>query len=282
MGIVNVTPDSFSDGGAYMDDEPQRRHIDRLLREGADIVDIGAESTRPGAEAVEPDIQIARAGPALHHAVRAGAMVSIDTTSPRVARWALENGAALVNDVSCLKEPELAAVVAEHGAALLIMHSRYPLAGMLRLGAYPEDGYDDVVVEVRREWEQARQRALQEGVDGSQIFFDPGLGFHKSGRHSLEILRRLREFARLEAPMCVGPSRKSFIGALDGSGPLERLGGTIAACLSALSAGARILRVHDVAPVRQAIALEQAVRQAGTGQSSMDRTMGHVREALDA
>ena len=159
MGIVNVTPDSFSDGGEHASPEAAVAHGLRLAEEGADILDIGAESTRPGAEAIDPDVQIARAEPALLHAVRAGAVVSIDTTSPKVARWALESGARLVNDVSCLTDPELAAVVAEHHAALLIMHSRYPLAGMLSHGAYPEDGYEDVVEDVRREWEQARQRA---------------------------------------------------------------------------------------------------------------------------
>jgi len=282
MGIVNVTPDSFFDGGEYVDAEPQRRRIDRLVAEGADILDIGAESTRPGAEAIDPDVQIARAEPALLHAVRAGAVVSIDTTSPKVARWALESGARLVNDVSCLTDPELAAVVAEHHAALVIMHSRYPLAGMLGLGAYPEDGYEDVVEDVRREWEQARQRALQEGVDQSDILFDPGVGFHKSGRHSLEVLRRLREFTRLDAPMCIGPSRKSFIAALDGSRAQDRLGGTIAACLSAVSSGARILRVHDVAPIRQALLLDRALRPSEPSKSGREPMLEHAGKALDA
>jgi len=282
MGVVNVTPDSFFDGGEYVEVESQRRRVDKLLAEGADIVDIGAESTRPGADPVPPDEQIARAETALVHAVRAGAMVSIDTTSPKVAQWALSQGAHLVNDVSCLSDPELASVVAKHSASLLIMHSRYPVAGMIGLGAYPEDGYDDVMLDVRREWEDARKRALQEGVQREQILFDPGLGFHKSARHSLELLRRLAEFARLEAPICVGASRKSFIGALDGSGPRDRLGGTIAANLSAVSSGARILRVHDVAAVRQAVLVQQALRGAEGPTDLRQPRERHGRETLDA
>jgi len=282
MGILNVTPDSFFDGGQYVEVEPQERRVDKLLAEGADIVDIGAESTRPGAESVDPDVQIARARAALVHAVRSGAMVSIDTTSPKVARWALEQGAHLVNDVSCLSDSDLAAAVAEYDAWLLIMHSRYPTLGMLGFGAYPEDGYDDVVAEVRAEWGDARKRALQEGVARGQLLFDPGLGFHKSARHSMELLRRLPEFARLETPICVGPGRKSFIGSLDGSGPQDRLGGTIAACLAAVAGGARILRVHDVAPVRQALLVQQSLRLAdGTSDryQPLDRQHG---EGLDA
>jgi dihydropteroate synthase len=282
MGILNVTPDSFFDGGQYVELEPQERRVDKLLADGADIVDIGAESTRPGAESVDPEVQIARARAALLHAVRSGAMVSIDTTSPKVARWALEHGAHLVNDVSCLSDSDLATAVAEHDAWLLIMHSRYPTLGMLGFGAYPEDGYDDVVAEVRGEWGDARKRALQEGVARGQLLFDPGLGFHKSARHSMELLRRLPEFASLEAPICVGPGRKSFIGSLDGSGPQDRLGGTIAACLAAVAGGARILRVHDVAPVRQALLVQQALRLA---ESTPERCLPLNRqhgEGLDA
>jgi len=281
MGIVNVTPDSFFDGGEYVELETQQRRIDKLLAEGADILDIGAESTRPGAEPVDPDVQIARAETALIHAVRSGAMVSIDTTSPKVARWALEQGAHMVNDVSCLADPDLAAAAAERSAALLIMHSRYPAVGVVGPSAYPEEGYDDVVLDVTREWEAARQRALGEGVERGQIFFDPGFGFHKSGRHSLELLRRLSEFSRLDAAICVGASRKSFIGLLDGSSPKDRLGGTIAACLSAVAAGARIVRVHDVAEVRQALLLDHALR--GTGPTQQRKALPpHAREALDA
>gem|GEM_PF-528599 len=282
MGIVNVTPDSFFDGGQYVEVEPQERRIDKLLAEGADIVDIGAESTRPGAESVDADVQIARAEAALVHALRSGAMVSIDTTSPKVARWALEQGAHLVNDVSCLSDPDLAAAVAEHDACLLLMHSRFPTVGMLGFGAYPEDGYEDVVADVLREWEEARARALQEGVPSKHILFDPGLGFHKSARHSLELLRRLREFSRLRAPICVGPSRKSFIGALDGSGPQDRLGGTIAACLAAAAGGARILRVHDVAALRQALVVQQALEGGPISQDDRQPLGRSEREAFDA
>ncbi len=259
MGVVNVTPDSFFDGGRLADRGAAERHIDRLLDTGADIIDIGAESTRPGADPIGADEQISRATPSIEHAVRRGAWVSIDTTLPEVAAHALGLGARLVNDVSCLQNSELARVVAQHDAALLLMHSRGSMTSMPGFGAYADDGYDDVVLDVTAEWSASRERAMAEGVPKEHVWFDPGLGFHKSAEHSLEALRRLGEFRSLGAPICLGPSRKSFIGSLDGSGPEERLGGTIAACLHAVRSGARILRVHDPREVRQAVAMERAL-----------------------
>lgn len=285
MGVLNVTPDSFYDGGRYTDAESQERRIDRLLGDGADIIDIGAESTRPGAAEITPGEQIARARTALAYAVSKGALVSIDTTSPEVAHWALGEGAHVVNDVSCLSTPELAAVVARYRAVLLLMHSRGAMKHMPGFSSYPDDAYEDVVVDVAREWDEARKRALGEGLPQGSIWFDPGLGFHKSGRHSLELLGRLREFAHLGARTCVGPGRKSFIGQLDGSSPAERLGGTIAACLAAVSAGARILRVHDVKEVRQALLVHKAIADAGgtlSDQMHVPALETTMRERLDA
>jgi dihydropteroate synthase len=269
MGVLNVTPDSFSDGGLYLAESSQRQRIDELIRDGADIIDIGAESTRPGAAAVSASEQIARMEGAVRYAVeRGGALVSVDTSSPEVADRMLPLGAELVNDVSCLRASELAAVTALHGAALVLMHSRGPMTEMKGFGAYPESGYRDVVEDVRREWRAARDRAVAAGMAPEQVFFDPGLGFNKSARHSIELLRRLAEFQSEDVPIVVGPSRKSFIASVDDAPPSERLGGTIAACLAAVERGASILRVHDVQPVRQALAVARAV--AGSRESAED------------
>ncbi len=258
MGIVNTTPDSFSDGGAYNDARRAAERIDTLLAQGADIIDIGAESTRPGAPAVSADEQIARARPALEHALSRGAWTSIDTTSAEVASFALGAGAHVVNDVSCLADPTLARLASEHDAVLLLMHSRGSMTDMPSFSAYPRDAYGDVVREIAGEWSAARERALGMGLAARDIWFDPGLGFHKNAEQSAEILRRFEEFSDLGALSVVGPSNKSFIGALDQSSVNERLGGTIAACLRAVRAGASILRVHDVKTVRQALLAARA------------------------
>jgi dihydropteroate synthase len=255
MGVLNATPDSFSDGGRYYQAEAARAHVDRLLDEGADLIDVGGESSRPGAEPVAAEEQIRRIGPALAHAVERGALVSIDTTSPEVAEHALRHGARVVNDVSCLANPELATVTARHGAVLILMHSREPMSTLRGFSCYPDDAYGDVVADVAAEWRGARDRALERGMPEDDVWLDPGLGFAKNARHSFELLRRLSELVAQGAPVVVGPSRKSFISAVDESPPSERLGGTIAACLHAARAGAQVLRVHDVAPVRQALAV---------------------------
>jgi dihydropteroate synthase len=259
MGILNVTPDSFSDGGCFLEPSAAKGRVESLLSEGADIVDIGAESSRPGASSISAEVQIKRLGPALEQARAADALVSIDTTSPAVARWALERGAQMINDVSCLAEPELARVVAEHQADLILMHSRAAHLTMGGFSRYPEGAYRDVVEDVLSEWSEARDRAERAGLPRSSILFDPGLGFAKSARHSVELLRRLREFGRAGARVVVGPSRKSFIGAVDPAPPEGRLGGTISACLLAVARGAAVVRVHDVRAVRQALMMVQAV-----------------------
>ncbi len=260
MGVVNVTPDSFFDGGLYFESTTAEQRIDRLLAEGADIIDIGGESTRPGAEPISAEQQIERTSTAIRHAVDRRAIVSIDTTLPEVADRALSLGARIINDVSCLASAELAAVARKHGAALIVMHSRGSMTEMPGFSKYAEDGYEDVVEDIAREWKAAQQRALAEGLDRSHLWFDPGLGFHKSAAQSLELLRRLGEFQDLGVPLCVGASRKSFIGSLDGSPAEQRLGGTVAACLHASSMGAQILRVHDVSVMRQALLLERALK----------------------
>lgn len=260
MGVLNVTPDSFFDGGRYDAPGNAARRIDQLLEAGADLIDIGAESTRPGAVAIAADEQIARLEPALRYALSKGALVSVDTASALVARHALGLGAHLINDVSCLADADLARACAEHGAPLIIMHSRGPAASMAGFSVYPDAGYQDVVEEVRREWRAARDRALAAGMVREDVYFDPGLGFAKNAQQSYTLLARLAEF-QTEGLIVLGASRKSFLAAVDGAPPTERLGGSVAACLVAVARGAAIVRVHDVREVRQALAVAAIVER---------------------
>jgi dihydropteroate synthase len=260
MGVLNVTPDSFFDGGRYDHVRAAERQIDRLLEQGADLIDIGAESTRPGAAAILAGAQIARLEPALRYAVRAGARVSVDTASPVVARHALGLGAQLINDVSCLADVDLARACAEHGAPLVIMHARGPAASMPGFSQYPDDAYADVVEDVRREWRAARARAVAVGMQERDVYFDPGLGFAKNAAQSYTLLAQLARF-QSEGLVVVGPSRKSFLAAVDGAPPEQRLGGTVAACLLAAARGAAIVRVHDVLEVRQALRVSAVVER---------------------
>jgi dihydropteroate synthase len=276
MGVCNVTPDSFSDGGRYFTAEAARARVDELLAEGADVVDIGGESTRPGALAVPAGEQMDRVLPVVRHAASKGACVSIDTTSPEVAVRALEAGACVVNDASCLRDPGIAAAVAAAEGVLVLMHTRGMPAEMAGFSRYPEGGYSDVVRDVCIEWEVAAGRARSLGVPADAIVMDPGLGFAKNARQSLELLVRLREIvAAVGVPVAVGASRKSFLASVDsGAGPNERLGASVAAAMHAAREGAAIARVHDVRATRQAIDLERCIRQgraesgatsAGTG-----------------
>jgi dihydropteroate synthase len=262
MGVLNVTPDSFYDGGRYLGESDAARRVAELVEQGADIVDVGGESTRPGAEAIAPAEQIARIEPAVRRAVAAGVLVSIDTTSAAVAEHMLALGAHIINDVSCLSEPRLAEVVAEHSATLVLMHSRGAMKHMAGFSQYPDDGYGDVVADVLAEWRAARDQALELGVQRDRIWLDPGIGFAKNAAQSWEILRRLPELAGEGVPVVIGPSRKSFIGKLDGSAPDDRLGGTVAACLLGVQRGAHVLRVHDVAAMRQALLVAQKLGAA--------------------
>lgn len=273
MGIVNTTPDSFYDGGRHATPDAARRHIDHLLSAGADLVDIGGESTRPGAAPIAANEQWERIEPALDYALERGAIVSVDTASPVTAELALSRGAHIINDVSCLSDPELAAVVARHDAVLLLMHSRGGMQNMPGYSAYPEDGYADVVADVRHEWELARERAVEQGLSPSSVWFDPGLGFHKNARQSFELLARLDEVSPGDVPVVVGASRKSFLAAGDRSAPDQRLGGTIAACLYAVARGAAVLRVHDVQEVAQALRVQDALARHGVRSPDSERRL---------
>ncbi|MBN2196807.1 MAG: dihydropteroate synthase [Polyangiaceae bacterium] len=274
MGVLNVTPDSFFDGGRYTSVPTAEARLRALVAEGADLIDIGGESSRPGAGRVETAEQIRRIAPAVRLAKELHAWVSVDTTEPEVAEFALAHGAAGINDVSCLADPDLARVTARAGALLILMHTRGPLGSMAGFSEYPAAAYRDLVGEVSDEWMAARDRAVQAGMASEQVLCDPGLGFAKNAEQSLELLRRLPELTRTGARLVVGPSRKSFISAIDPSPPEARIGGTIAACLAAAQRGATVLRIHDVATVRQALLVAQAVTQPPA--------LGERREALDA
>ena len=266
VGVVNVTPDSFSDGGRFLDPMAARAHVDRLLAEGADVIEVGGESTRPagatygeGASKVDAATQIARIRPVIEYAARERrALVAVDTTHPAVAEAALDAGATIVNDVSTLQHVALARLVAARGGWLVLMHARP--------GA--DSTYDDVVDDVAREWAAARDRAVAAGLDAARIVMDPGLGFGKGATDNLRLLARLSRFHLLGHPLYVGASRKAFIASaeerasLPKSRPEDRVGGTIAACLVATKAGVAALRVHDVLATRQALAVASAIELA--------------------
>jgi dihydropteroate synthase len=261
MGILNVTPDSFYDGGRYLTREAALARVDQLVSGGADIIDIGGESSRPGSEPVPAVEQIARIEPALRAAVGRGVLVSIDTTSPEVAERTLALGAAIVNDVSCLAERELAEVTARRRGVLVLMHARGHMPQMAGLSCYADDAYADVVAEVLVEWRAARDRAQAAGLSPELIWLDPGIGFAKNARHSFELLSGLSRMTHEGVPVVVGASRKSFISAVDSAPPEARLGGSLAAGLLAVEQGASVLRVHDVSEMRQALAVARAIQR---------------------
>ena len=250
MGVVNVTPDSFSDGGRFLDADAAIAHGGRLAQEGADILDVGGESTRPGAEPVAEREELARVVPVLDGlADSTGATLSIDTSKVGVARAAIEAGATLVNDVTAFRaEPELAALVAERGVRCCLMHM---LGEPRTMQKSPR--YGDVVSEVKAFLEERMAFAVGEGVAEERILLDPGIGFGKTLEHNLELLRRLDELVAIGRPVVVGTSRKSFLGAITGREVGERLPGTIAANVLALERGATVFRVHEVAPLRDAL-----------------------------
>jgi dihydropteroate synthase len=258
MGVCNVTPDSFSDGGLHFTHDAARAQVDLLFAEGADIVDIGAESTRPGAVPVPPEEQLTRMLEVVRYAATRGA-VSVDTASPSVAAACLDAGAVAVNDVSCLADPALADVAARSRATLILMHARGSQTAMAGFSEYPESGYGDVVADVVKEWNGAAGRAMEHGVRKSELVMDPGLGFSKNAHQSAELLRRTADLVRLTGvPVLIGASRKSFLTVVDkGAGPTSRLGASIAAGLHAARGGASLLRVHDVRAARQAIDLSR-------------------------
>ena len=254
MGIVNVTPDSFSDGGRHADAAGAIAHCDRLLAEGADILDIGGESTRPGAAQPGVDEELARVLQVLRHAVTLGVPVSVDTSRPEVMRAALDAGADIVNDVRALQRPGALAVVAAHPAAgVCLMHMRGEPGTMQ---AAPS--YEDVVAEVGAFLERRALEVEAAGVARERIAIDPGIGFGKSVQHNLELLARQRELLASGRPLLVGWSRKSTLGAVTGRPVGERLVASVAAALLAVVRGAAVVRVHDVAATVDALGLWRA------------------------
>jgi dihydropteroate synthase len=256
MGVVNVTPDSFSDGGLYLDQEAAVGHGRELSAQGAHILDVGGESTRPGAEEVDEVSERNRTEPVVAElAGRWGHTVSIDTSKASVAEAALGAGAAIVNDVTALRNaPEIAPLCADRDAGLILMHMQGDPRTMQE---HPR--YDDVVADVKAFLAERLEVALSAGVAEERVWLDPGIGFGKTLEHNLELLRRLGELRELGRPLVVGTSRKSFIGKIDGSEIGDRLGGTIASSVLAFAEGADVLRVHDVAEVDQAARVAGAI-----------------------
>lgn len=262
MGIVNVTPDSFSDGGQFADADAAAAQARQMIRGGADIIDIGGESTRPGAQDVPPDLEISRTAPVIA-AIRTGRTgstgstdrtvpISIDTRKSRVARAALDAGASLINDVSALNyDPQLAETAANSGVPVCLMHARGDPASMQH-----KPQYDNVLLDV---WDHLSKRidaAIAAGIPRTRIIIDPGIGFGKTLDHNLALLRGLSLFHSLGCPILLGVSRKRFIGALsDQPDPQARLPGSIAAALAAIAQGVQIVRVHDIVETRQALTI---------------------------
>jgi len=264
MGILNVTPDSFADGGINVDPDRAVARGLQMVADGADIVDVGGESTRPGAEAVPEAEELRRVLPVVERLAAGGVLVSIDTYKAGVAGEAVARGAGIVNDVSGLRyDPQLAAAVAESGAALVMMHNRGRSREM-----YREAAYDAVVPEIAAELTDAMGRALAAGIMRDAIVLDPGLGFAKQARHTFAALGRLDELARLDRPLLSGPSRKSFLDeALGPCGPAERDWGTAAAVAASVLLGAHIVRVHAVRAMADVVRVGDRIRAAAdTGQ----------------
>jgi dihydropteroate synthase len=266
MGIVNVTPDSFSDGGLFLDADAAVEHGHRLAEEGAAILDIGGESTRPGAGPVDEDEELRRVLPVVERlAAGTGARLSIDTTKSGVAGAALAAGATIVNDVSAFRfDPTLAGVVAGSDADCCLMH----MLGEPRT-MQQDPRYDDVVSDVKAFLEERLAFAVDEGVAEERVWLDPGIGFGKTVDHNLELLRRLDEIVAIGRPVVIGTSRKSFLGKLAGGrDETQRVPGTIASNVLALERGATVFRVHDVAQNADALAVAAATFRLNVGEGA--------------
>lgn len=269
MGVVNLTPDSFSGDGLYKQGQsPWLTNkdvsagtvplVEKMVKDGADIIDVGGESSRPGAKPVSLKEELRRTIPVIKALARKIKVpVSIDTYKPEVAEQALDNGASLVNDITGLRNPEMRRVVARHKAGVVIMHMKGTPRTMQKNPVYGSL-IDEVIAYLKRGIERARDS----GIDEKKIIIDPGLGFGKTAEHNLELLKRLNEFKVLGRPILAGPSRKSFIGKILKTSPRERVSGTVSSCVLAVNNGARIVRVHDCLEVKQALKILEAVNNA--------------------
>ena len=256
MGIVNTTPDSFADGGQFPDADSATGHALRLADEGAEIIDIGGESTRPGSEPVSPDDELRRVVPVIERlAKRGGFILSVDTQKPELAKAALDAGASIVNDIAANREsPEMWEVVAGAKAGYVCMHMQGTPQTM-----QAEPHYDDVLGEVGDFFSRRLAKLTEHGVNGEQVALDPGIGFGKNLDHNIKLLSRLNRFSVTERPLLVGVSRKSFIGKLLGTPTNERLPASLACAVWSAIEGAHIVRVHDVAETVQAVRMAEAL-----------------------
>ncbi len=259
MGVLNVTPDSFSDGGRYLDPKAALAHARRMIDDGADLIDVGGESTRPGAAAVSSDEELARVLPVIRELARTAQVpISVDTRKSEVAAEALRAGAAIVNDVSGLRhDPRLAEVAARAGAGFVIMHMQGTPETMQQ-----SPHYDDLFGEIASYFSEGLERAARHGLSRERIVLDPGIGFGKLLHHNLMLLGTPDAFAHLDRPLMVGPSRKSMFGQLLGLEPEERLESTLAAVSIAAFLGVSIVRVHDVKEASRAVRVADAIRTA--------------------
>ena len=269
MGILNVTPDSFWDGASYSDVHKAVARAEEMAGEGADIIDVGGESTRPGSAPVDTQQEIDRIGPVVERLLRTiDIAISVDTRKSAVAREMLALGVHMINDVSGLSfDQSMVDVVREYNVPVVIMHMRGTPADM-----QSRTDYDDVVLDVREELAARVRSAEQKGISPKKIIVDPGIGFSKTGPQCVELIARLDEFLNLGKPILVGPSRKSFMGKTIGLDPDDRLEATIACCVVAVSKGASIVRVHDVGSVARA--LRMAARIRGQERSHSSRVIG--------
>jgi dihydropteroate synthase len=262
MGIVNVTPDSFSDGGAYFSAEKAVEHAIRLTKEGAHIVDIGGQSTRPGAAFVDATEECRRVIPVIENIVKKiGTPISVDTFNAAVARRAFDAGASWINDISAGRfDPAMPALIAEKGCPIILMHSRETPGAM-----QDHPSYNDVVAEVKKELRQRIDLFLAAGVRAENIIIDPGIGFAKRFEDNSTLLGRMDELVAMGHPVCLGASRKSFIGHITGKDPGHRLAGSLAAIAPAFHAGVKIFRVHDVEETVEFLKVLHAIRAEKTG-----------------
>lgn len=260
MGILNVTPDSFSDGGAYIDPETAVAHGRRMADEGADLIDIGGESTRPGSREVDEAEELKRVLPVIEHLSRSITIpISIDTRKASVARRAIEAGAGIVNDVSAMTaDPDMAATVAEAKVPIVLMHAKGTPEDMQR-----NPRYDDTVAEIKSWLADRIREAESAGIDRRHILVDPGIGFGKRVSDNLILLKSMHAFHSLGCPVVSGPSRKSFIGRILDLPEDERLEGTAAAVAMSIAHGAHMIRVHDVAPMVRIARMTDAIVRAG-------------------
>jgi dihydropteroate synthase len=254
MGVLNVTPDSFSDGGRYLESRAAVERARQMIDEGAAIIDVGGESTRPGATPVETDEELRRVLPVVEQVARLQTIVSVDSSKPDVMRAAVESGATMINDVRALRAPGAVEMVRDYRCAVCLMHMQGEPPTMQR-----EPRYDDVVAEIRAFLADRVRACTAAGIAAERIAIDPGFGFGKTAAHNLELLRRLSELTQGPHPVLVGLSRKSLVGSILGREPGERLYGSVALAVAAVLNGARIVRAHDVAATLEAVRAAHAV-----------------------